>query len=78
MQVWLVSFVVLFAAVELFQWFRQVVLPLPVAIAAGCLLVIASNLDSFPRGWLSLLRSETDAPPLPPPGTQERDPEIIP
>ncbi len=48
---WLVSCGVLFAAFELFQWFRQVTLPLPLAIAAGGLLAIASNKESLPPEW---------------------------
>ena len=43
MKVWITSFLVLFGMVELYQWFREFTLPLPVFILAGALLAIASN-----------------------------------
>jgi len=60
-QVWLVSFGLLFASIELIQWIRHVVLPLPVAIAAGSVLALASNAESLPRKWLLPGRSSADA-----------------
>ena len=45
----------LFAGVELFQWLKGVILPLPVYVLAGAFLAIASNYD---RG-LGLLSSQS-------------------
>ncbi|NJL00278.1 MAG: hypothetical protein HC910_06770 [Spirulinaceae cyanobacterium SM2_1_0] len=75
MQVWLVSFGLIFAVVELCQWFRQVMLPLPLAIAAGGLLALVSNAESWPRDWLPpLLLPDLDAPALPPlPSPSDQD-----
>lgn len=50
MKVWITSFLVLFGMVELYQWFREFTLPLPIFILAGSLLAIASNYGKFP-GW---------------------------
>jgi hypothetical protein len=36
---------VLFGAVELFQWLKGVMLPLPIYVLAGAFLAIASNYD---------------------------------
>lgn len=56
MQVWLASFLVLFALSELFQWMKHLSLPLPVFILGGAFLAIASNYDrraSFPFNLLN-------------------------
>ncbi|MGQ4648563.1 hypothetical protein [Lyngbya aestuarii] len=45
MRVWMISFLVLFGIVELYQWIRDFTLPLPVFILSGALLAIASNYD---------------------------------
>jgi hypothetical protein len=53
MQVWLISFVVLFALYECWDWFSQLDLPLPVFVVGGLFLAIVSNYDKrglFP-GW---------------------------
>ncbi len=53
MQVWLISFVVLFALYECWDWFSQLNLPLPVFVVGGLFLAIVSNYDKrglFP-GW---------------------------
>lgn len=47
MKVWITCFIVLFGASELFQWFRQFSLPLPVFILGGAFLAIASNYDKL-------------------------------
>ncbi|BFM38702.1 hypothetical protein [Synechocystis sp. LKSZ1] len=53
----------LFVGVELFQWFRSIILPLPVYVLGGAFLAIASNYD---RGLsLVLGRTNTVAPPAP-------------
>ena len=45
MQVWLACFLVLFGLSELFQWMKQLSLPLPVFILGGAFLAIVSNYD---------------------------------
>ena len=56
----------LFAGVELFQWLKGVILPLPVYVLAGAFLAIASNYDK----GLGLLSSqnvgslENQTPPI--------------
>ena len=45
MRVWLACFLVLFGLSELFQWMKQLSLPLPVFILGGAFLAIASNYD---------------------------------
>jgi hypothetical protein len=43
MKVWVVGCVLLFLLVELYQWAKGFILPLPLYIFAGALLSIASN-----------------------------------
>jgi hypothetical protein len=53
MQVWLISFVVLFALYECWDWFSRLELPLPIFVVGGLFLAIVSNYDKrglFP-GW---------------------------
>ncbi len=45
MKVWIGLFVALFGLAELFQWFRNFALPLPIFILGGAFLAIASNSD---------------------------------
>jgi len=45
MQVWLACFLVLFGLSELFQWMKQLSLPLPVFILGGAFLAVVSNYD---------------------------------
>lgn len=47
MRVWLTSFVLLFGAAELFQWARELTLPMPIFILGGAFLAIASNYDKL-------------------------------
>ena len=47
MQVLLVCLVLFFAVSELYQWMQGMTLPLPMLIAAGIVLAIASNLRSL-------------------------------
>jgi hypothetical protein len=56
MQVWIVCLVVVFGVAEFYQWAKGLVLPLPVLIASGVLLAIASNLRS------NNLRSDLSSP----------------
>lgn len=50
MRVWFASFLLLFALAQLFNWMKQLTLPLPVFILSGLLLAIASNYDKR-SGW---------------------------
>ena len=50
MRVWFASFLLLFALAQLFNWMKQLTLPLPVFILGGLLLAIASNYDKR-SGW---------------------------
>lgn len=53
----------LFVGVEFFQWFRSIILPLPVYVLGGAFLAIASNYD---RGLgLVLGRTSVVEPPSP-------------
>lgn len=45
MKVWFVSFFLLFAMAELYQWLKHFSLPLPVYILGGAFLAIASNYE---------------------------------
>lgn len=42
---WLVCFGLLFVLVELWQWMRELTLPLPFCIVGGVALAIASNIS---------------------------------
>ena len=43
MQLWLTSFILLFGAVEFWQWVQQASLPMPIFVLGGAFLAIASN-----------------------------------
>ncbi|MCY7392791.1 MAG: hypothetical protein LH647_15300 [Leptolyngbyaceae cyanobacterium CAN_BIN12] len=43
MQLWLTSFILLFGAVEFWQWVQQASLPTPIFVLGGAFLAIASN-----------------------------------
>ncbi len=47
MRVWLTSFILLFGAAELFQWAKELTLPMPIFILGGAFLAIASNYDKL-------------------------------
>lgn len=47
MRVWLTSFVLLFGAVELYQWASELTLPMPIFVLGGAFLAIASNYDKL-------------------------------
>jgi len=47
MRVWLISFVLLFGAAELYQWASELTLPMPIFILGGAFLAIASNYDKL-------------------------------
>ncbi len=42
---WLVISVIIFGCVELFQWAKGAMLPLPIYVLGGALLAIASNYE---------------------------------
>lgn len=50
MKVWLAAVLLLFVLGELFEWGKQLSLPLPIFILGGLLLAIASNYDKR-SGW---------------------------
>ncbi len=62
MRVWLASCVVLFGMVELYQWFKNFTLPLPVFILSGAFLAIASNYNKLAS--LLFRDSAAQQPPL--------------
>jgi len=43
MQLWLTSFILLFGAIEFWQWVQPASLPMPIFLMGGALLAIASN-----------------------------------
>ncbi len=60
MRIWLVCFGVLFAIAELYQWAKQLTLPLPIYILGGAFLAIASNYSKL-TNWSG--RDEAAEPP---------------
>ena len=46
-RVWLTSFILLFGAAELFQWAKELTLPMPIFVLGGAFLAIASNYDKL-------------------------------
>jgi hypothetical protein len=51
MKVWIISFLVLFGMVEMYQWMKGFTLPLPLFILGGALLAIASNYKKYTSGF---------------------------
>ncbi len=47
MRVWLTSFILLFGAVEVYQWASHLSLPMPIFVLGGAFLAIASNYDKL-------------------------------
>ncbi len=62
MRVWLTSFILLFGAAELFQWMREITLPMPIFILGGAFLAIASNYDKLSDLPFHLDYQEPDPP----------------
>lgn len=50
MRVWFASFLLLFVLAQLWDWMRHLSLPLPVFIAGGLCLAVASNYNKR-SGW---------------------------
>jgi hypothetical protein len=57
-QAWITIVVILFVAVEVFQWVIGFILPLPIYVLAGAFLAIASNYD---KGMSALFRQAAKA-----------------
>jgi hypothetical protein len=47
MKVWILSFVILLALVECYQWVKQYTVPFPLLLLGGTFLAIASNADKL-------------------------------
>ncbi|GBF80666.1 hypothetical protein [Aphanothece sacrum] len=45
MKVWATTVIVLFVFVQMFQWVKGFILPLPIYVLAGAFLAIASNYE---------------------------------
>ena len=45
MRIWIVSFLVLFALVQFYQWAKGFISPLPIYVLGGAFLAIASNYE---------------------------------
>jgi hypothetical protein len=56
-QAWITIVVLLFIAVEAFQWIKGFILPLPIYVLAGAFLAIASNYD---KGIVSIFRQGSE------------------
>jgi hypothetical protein len=56
MKVWLVTCFILFGLVEIYQWVKGFILPLPIYVLGGAFLAIASN---YEKGIGSLLSRES-------------------
>ena len=53
MRIWLACFFVLFALAELFDWVKELSLPLPIYILGGAFLAIASNYNRLIAPYLN-------------------------
>lgn len=53
MKVWLVSFFILFAIVQLFLWLKNFFVPLPLYILGGTCLALASNYEKSFENFVS-------------------------
>lgn len=53
MRVWLACFFVLFAVAELFDWVKELSLPLPIYILGGAFLAVASNYNRLIAPYLN-------------------------
>ena len=61
MKVWIISVLVLFGMVEMYQWMKHFTLPLPVFILGGALLAIASNYRKYTSWFLQQQPTQSDA-----------------
>jgi len=63
MRVWLISFLLLFGAAELYQWAQELTLPMPIFILGGAFLAIASNYDKLKNLPIHLDYEEPESKP---------------
>ncbi|MDX2229815.1 MAG: hypothetical protein NW220_09270 [Leptolyngbyaceae cyanobacterium bins.349] len=63
MRVWLISFILLFGAAELYQWASELTLPMPIFVLGGVFLAIASNYDKLKNLPFHLDYEEPEPPP---------------
>lgn len=61
MKVWVISVLVLFGMVEMYQWMKHFTLPMPVFLLGGALLAIASNYRKFTGWFLQQQPTQSDA-----------------
>jgi hypothetical protein len=73
MRVWLTSFVLLFGAVELFQWAQELTLPMPIFVIGGALLAIASNSTKLFNPSVHLNQGQPSPPQIP----ASQTPEVV-
>jgi hypothetical protein len=72
MKVWLLAVAVLFVLVQLFEWVKGFMLPLPVYILGGAFLAIASNYEQglgslfSPSSQAAVLGKPTETKGVPP------------
>ena len=59
MRVWLACFFVLFALAELFDWVKELSLPLPIYILGGAFLAVASNYNRLIAPYMNGANSKT-------------------
>jgi hypothetical protein len=59
MRIWLACILVLFAVAELFDWMKQLALPLPIYILGGAFLAVASNYDKIVGSYFDNVTSVT-------------------
>jgi hypothetical protein len=79
MRIWLISFGLLFGAVELYQWFKSLTVPFPLYVACGIALAIASNSEKLLEKFAPLEpESSQDATFVNPHETLETEGEISP
>jgi hypothetical protein len=57
MRIWLACILVLFALAELFDWMKQLALPLPIYILGGAFLAVASNYDKIVGSYFANVTS---------------------
>ena len=61
MKVWMISVLILFGMVEIYQWMKHFTVPLPVFLLGGALLAIASNYRKFTGWFLPQQLTQSDA-----------------
>lgn len=73
MRIWLTSFILLFGAAQLYDWAKELTLPMPIFILGGVFLAIASNYDKLKNLPIHLEYEEPVVEPKPvAPGKTEK------